>query len=590
MKLAKFFSTRSYKKYFIVLWLGLFFITSVFSYPNIGGVAHFIPNNVLLWCVASLFICFTFFRILIVKQLVINRFLLFLFISLSAIILLGSVNSDLINIFPYALSFTIFYLFIFSISQYQFNSREVYLVFFIIYCLGFIEFLISLVQIFDKTHIAYHLTGYLPFLTARAEGTFQHVNIFANFMALNLAIGLYLLLNKHQYKYSTFFVYLTTAVIVFVLMLSSSRAGLLAAIVGVVLMSYGLKNKIQKKRVDYFRWLFTILIGVFLALITQEYYGYFLNNSLSNKVSNVFEGTDVRWFIYKSSLHMFLQSTLFGYGLGNFPSSFQDYINAVQLPDYVSNFKFELVTHPHNEILYYSLQSGVFALFVILLFSIYTLVSFFKKSSHNGWLFLAFLSPFIIQSQVSLPFMLSTLFILMFSLMLVFGVRSNSNVYKFNFSFPVNFVFTLLLITLMTFTVIQVRNALLAIDEFYYFKHRLFLYKNTDYRGYENRGYFNEASQNILYAGVVENTMNDLAERSLKNNNQYDMNKYNEWLAQFHSFEPKALTLLLAIKINVSLGKNENALKFYHQIEKRYPYSREYKQSGKFYKEIITNL
>ena len=591
MKLAKFFLSRSYKKYFIVLWLGLFFIASVFSYPNIGGIGHFIPNNVLLWYAASLFIFFTFFKILIVKHLILSKYIFFLFITLFVILLLGSINSDLINIFPYALSFTIFYLFIFSVSQYKFSSSDIYLVLFIIYCLGFIEVLISWVQLFDINRFAYHLTGYSPFLKiGQTEGTFQQVNIFANFMALNLVIGLYLLLNKYQYKYSTSFVYIATAMIVFVLMVSGSRAGLLAALVGILMMSYALRNRLKSHFSDYLKWLFAVSIGLLLALIAQEYYGYLLDKLLTEKIAKVYEGTDVRWFIYKSSLDMFLHAPLFGYGLGNFSLSFQNYISGVLIPDYASSFNFELVTHPHNEILYYSLQSGVFALVAIFVFSIYTLFSFLKNKSHECWVFLSFLAPFVIQSQVSLPFLLSTLFILMFGLMLALGVRSNYTVYKFSFSTLVNSVVTLLLLSLLVLVSFQTRYSLLAIDEFYYFKNRLFLYQNADYSGYENQGYFTDASKNILYAQVVENTMNDLAERSLKNNNEYDMNKYNEWLARANLFKPQARTLLIAIKVNMYLGKNKNALKFYSQMEKLYPFSYENEQSSKYYKEIINNL
>jgi O-antigen ligase len=507
---------------------------------------------------------------------------------LFVLILLGAIHSNTAYVFPYLLGFSVFYLFIFSLFQYQFSSKDIYLILFIIVCLGFIEAVISLVQIFDVSRIAYHLTGYSPFLKiGTAEGTFQQVNILANFMALNLIIGFYLLFYKYQNKYSTYFIYFTTIVMVFIVMVSGSRAGLLATVVGVVFMHYALRGYIKKYLSVYLKWLITAVLGIVLAIFLQKYYGLFIEKSLSEKVVKVIEGSDVRWFLYDSSINMLFQAPWFGCGLGNFQNSFQNYINEILQAKGVLGFDWKLVTHPHNEILYYAVQSGVFGLFAIVLFSMYTLARIFKNNQQNSWVFLAFLSPFIIQSQVSLPFLLSALFLLLFAFFLVLGVRPNHVICKFSFNTSVNLVFFAVLIFFLVLSSYQARYSLLAIDEFYYFKNRLFLYQNTNYSRFESQGYFLHASNNILYADVVENTMNDLAERSLKNNNQYDMKKYNDWFNQANINKPKAQTLLMAIKINAHLGLDENVLKFYSRMKSLYPFSVEYKESLQYYNSVV---
>jgi hypothetical protein len=84
-----------------------------------------------------------------------------------------------------------------------------------------------------------------------------------------------------------------------------------------------------------------------------------------------------------------------------------------------------------------------------------------------------------------------------------------------------------LLITLMAGVISFGYKAFYANFEIYYFKNRLFLYK--EYRKQEQDGYFRYASGIPWFENLVQVNMQNLFENAVRDGNFYDLKQYLLW-------------------------------------------------------------
>ncbi|MEO0867506.1 MAG: O-antigen ligase family protein [Cyanobacteria bacterium J06642_11] len=175
----------------------------------------------------------------------------------------------------------------------------------------------------------------------RAHGGLSHPNILGNYLVIILGLGLGLLLtNLHHHsrpsKPMTWLISVATALAAMGIFFTSSRNGLIAAVVLLAIAGY------QARRI---RWVWLLGLGVTaaiaLGIATMGFGGRALNLALFTN--------DPRVAAWQISLDLIQQRPIVGWGLGGFSHEY--------IPFSVTDH--ERLFHPHNIWLYLACDTGI---------------------------------------------------------------------------------------------------------------------------------------------------------------------------------------------------------------------------------------
>lgn len=203
--------------------------------------------------------------------------------------------------------------------------------------------------------------AWVPLYGLRAYGTFFQPNVLASFLSTGLVLAMILLIhplfalnarNTERLRKSGLFILLMG--ISLILVWVQSRAGLLGAVISILLMlwRFGPQNS---KRTAYA--LIAIAIGGVIGVITLRW-GLTPVMTIEHTQSNW-----ARWTMLRDSLSMIFAKPWLGWGYGGFEYEFQHFrINQVP-PTAVT----EIARHPHNEIMLWLIEGGLIALAGLLL-------------------------------------------------------------------------------------------------------------------------------------------------------------------------------------------------------------------------------
>ncbi|GKT12532.1 MAG: hypothetical protein ISEC1_P1510 [Thiomicrorhabdus sp.] len=548
-------------------------VVSLFSIPNVGGVGLFLPINLAVWCMVGLLILYTLYRIVSQQLFYFTLGQLYLLILFILIFSVGLINNSVskIELIIIGLGMTTVWVFYICLSQYQINkaSFQQLLLFFCL--LGLAQALISFVQINDSYSVLHEITGYFAFkFVPRPVGTFQQVNMLSTFIAFTLIVSVYLcsLLHfKSRLYWKESLVLSTVSFSIYILLVSGSRAGLLSAITSVMVILWLAKSDFYQNRLGLVALLVAVVLGFGLLQL-------FPANVVSagDKLSLLLSGADIRLYLYQSGWAMFLQAPFFGEGIGNYTSSLLLFSVEHPLPESLSLAKLEDFTHPHNEFLFWIIQGGIVAFVLIVLFSVWVLIQWLSRirgssnEHHRAWIALALFIPFFIQSLLSYPFTLSAphLFLFIFCLYLLLGERA---IYiRLSIGHVVRYIATSFIFILSLLVLFSAWHTAQSIKEAHYFKNRYFLYESEQYRHYED-AYFEYASKNPIFRGSIKFAMNKMAEKALEQDNEYDYQKYIEWVDRNPLFKKDGLVVMNLIKIYIAWDKLALAKKVLNEHE-----------------------
>ncbi len=512
----------------LIIWMGVLFVSTLYVGKNDGGNGLNLPFNILVWTIVCLFIVVTFIKVIVDQSLVTSKVVFYFFIMLLAIFILGSVKanvqSDAWQIV--AFGFLVVSLFLWALFQYSLSQRQLVDVVIILCAVGFIQAAIAMVQAHDAYRVMYTLIPYeaFKFSGQRPLGTFQQVNMLASFLALVLVCTLYLILNRYFLTVSRLFkIWLFCVVVLsfYVLLLSGSRAGLLAFIVGACCMLAARRAFLKRHLVVFFSWFLALSFAFFLSVYFPGLSGGL--ELVANKMAGLSGGARVS--LYQYSLEMFRLSPFVGLGIGNFIEPFADYIRAQQNTQLMAMH----FTHPHNEWLYWMLQSGMVALFAPLFFAVFYLMNLFKRRNSYALMVLALMLPFLIQSQLSYPFTLSSIHLFLLIFFLYVGGRFYRRQRRFVFNAVVNKFLLLGGVSLIPVILYASWHTLKSIQEIYIFENSLSYTQFQTKEEIANQRYLEHATYNILYRESVVTAMNKMVTKAIKSNNQYDLNQFIWW-------------------------------------------------------------
>lgn len=254
----------------------------------------------------------------------------------------------------------------------------------IIMSIGILEAIFIMLQAYgllESRHLLFNFTG-----------SFFNPGLVGCFIACSLCISIYYLITIHQ-PLKKIFIGASSALLSYTLMLTNSRAGWLAAIIGICYLLWNSKNnliilgrlQLKKSFIAKIILMTTILCGIIF------FYHY-------KKAS-----ADGRLFIWKVGIEMVKEKPLTGHGIGMFRSKFPLYQATFfkQNPNSNNAFVAGNPDNPFNEYLSILIMQGFigFTLLIIALLSIYIHHPVSKKQRMQQ----AFLLTFCVFAFFSYP-------------------------------------------------------------------------------------------------------------------------------------------------------------------------------------------
>ncbi len=552
----------------LVFWLLTIVSSSFYSQSNFGFHALFIPFNVAISLIVSFFIVYTLTAVFFSKKLYFtNNFLLFCMLLLFTFLFglwraqLGGVYLALIG-----LMFFVTALFLFSLLQYRVSKKHIIYILLVLSIAGLLQAIISIIQVYDVNQSIFSVIQYLPlsFHSILPMGVFQQFNILAVFLAFVLVVNLFLLLQLRVNcnKYFTLLVVLSTILSFYVLILSSSRTGLLAFTIGIVLLVLALRKSPFFVK-NFSIWLASLAIAAMLFLVLPVFSITGSDDLFVKKMNSMVVGENARVPLYFISLQMFLDKPWLGYGIGAFAESFVLFYETNMTPEQYSLLTKVNYYHPHNELLYWMIQSGVIVLILVILFIFYYTRLLIKRGQKHLLMSLALISPFLIQSLLSYPFTLSFLHLLLFIFFLYYGMRLNSKAYYFECKNTLVILWLILAIIVVTGSSYGAWHTLKSAEEFSYLKYRQVYIAQQTNEELKRVVYLEHATHNPFYEKQSLTIMNGLLDYSLQIGSDYDLVQYKYWAMNNNYHQQYIDVAVNLVKVYLYFQDFERAKKSY---------------------------
>lgn len=408
IRLEKDPSLKKPQKVFFVLFGIMFLIAPFYYQPNLGGEGLNVPHNSSLWIVASWIIAAACYVIYKKDRLILPRHWLALaLLPLGAII--TSYIADNNNPAEWLVRLSVIcggYLYFIALFQFKLTSRQIERSLYILLSMGLIAAVYGVIQ---TQNIPLILNIVPRGVEPLAIGVFQQVNIQAAVMATTLTLVFYLISRPSHKSLNPIILIaliITALATSYNITISGSRVGLLGIGCSLLLLFIGRGKLLLNSKIP--------LICVLLATVSGGYLGSQGLASASKKFDRALssEGiggvkTDIRWNIYKTSWELYTEAPVFGHGLGSFQKVFQD-----KRAEHQTKGTFDLgqspkFSHPHNEIIFWLIEGGSFAIVGILAAALFTLIQLIKLGWQRGFGYAALLVPITLHTQVELPFYIS---------------------------------------------------------------------------------------------------------------------------------------------------------------------------------------
>lgn len=219
-----------------------------------------------------------------------------------------------------------------------------------------LQCVIAVIQLF---HLKAAAWWEFPPAQLRPYGIFQQVNVLASFIACGIAATLLLLLYRSKTtRWKRVLLHISLSLQGFVLYACQSQIGYLSTAL-VILACLGL---FWSQRFIIFAAIISLVAGGILSFAVHVW--------LQFPTVVHTDSTHTRLLIWQHSGQLFSMHPLFGWGVGSFESVFLH-----QFGGQITNVGIRTVSHPHNEILLWLVEGGIFAAvgMLMLLMAIITL-------------------------------------------------------------------------------------------------------------------------------------------------------------------------------------------------------------------------
>ncbi len=420
----------------------LFLFAPFYYQPNIGKEGLHLPFNITVWG-AALTVIVGGGVCAIVKRRVfynIHACALFIFPVLISIYMIFA-EQGMVNVFVIK---TIYILggcmFLVALFQYDLNKNDIDVVLLMLSISMILHAGIGVLQLSDMGELSQYISRND---INKPAGVFQQINNQASYLSTGVLINFYIISDKKVSRVSLFIIVVSVFLSALIVANSGSRVGMLSLLLGyIILLIARFQGFWANKKV------FGILMVAFILALFLGFSGV---GEVIKKSQGIVgsEYSDVRSVIYKISFEIIKSSPVWGHGIGGFINAWYDIA-----PDfYLQNNDVKhvpFITHPHNEILIWVIETGVVGVLGGVIISWIIINGLIKNRFKAGLSMLGVLVPIILHTQVELPFYLSSLHWLLFVFLLyivfkgvgVHFVNINDVSYRYIFlSIPLLYIF-----------------------------------------------------------------------------------------------------------------------------------------------------
>lgn len=541
----------------IEIMLALLFLVAPFYYhDHIGGMGLRIPNNIMVWLVANVIGWYSLYLFSKRAKLSLPKY----FRYIIAFPILATISGFITGVdnpidWLFRLLF-IWYGLLFFVGLFQHNLTQgrVDRILFVIVVSALIQALVGIIQM--------RFSGLIPTWFPDSQwsipyGMFQQINNQAIYQVTSLIAAVFLItrpyINKgHVWKRIIILIFF--AMSAFIISYSGSRVGALAVLIS---LPFAIKGRwkllVKNKRLAIASIIFVMIGGVIGG-------GGFIK--VSDKLTGISNGysSSARLGIYAVSLDLIKEKPLFGHGIGNFKYKwqyekadfYQSHPEAHLIDDYV--------THPHNEILFWAVESGVVAVVGILIVLLGIAVSLRGKNKHRMGMYLALMIPILLHTQVELPFYSSAIhwFLALFLLFVVMRFNTQTKLVKLsNAAMKSLSILSMVMLSLGTVFLVhtQVSNYEL---------------------GDKSRGVWNvpAAAVNPYFSQIVEAVqMKSLLQLAMKNNVPEEVDRFAYWAEDYLPKEPSSQMFVFLAMAYQYLDKKDEMCRTMRVGQSIYPYN-----------------
>ena len=314
------------------------------------------------------------------------------------------------------------------LQQFRFNNKQKQRLLWFILLGSLIETIFGWVQYFLLT--PGNILGFDP-NNALPYGIFQHPDVMASFIATGLVLSAYLLTRqttKYQRKLSILVTLCSMPVLVIPLLavLKSPTSWFSATLSILLLIPYLWRFAMRKHLVA---WLVGSLIGITFAILSILF-------STKSTIDAPAETTPVSIAIYSfpQSIDMLIERPFTGYGYGRFEPDYIMYTARQHQLNQSYPTGIPSLTHPHNELLYWSIEGGIIPLLAIVLTSIFILARLYQTNKGSRLATFALFLPIILHSQIEYPFYHSAIHWITLILLIYWVDQRTNRYYQLNLS------------------------------------------------------------------------------------------------------------------------------------------------------------
>ena len=405
--------------------LSLLFLVVIHVYIYNFGAPLVTPTAYLLWLGAAAAIFLAVVQALASGVYVSPRLTAYAFLFIAALLVTTLVNPVLNGhnfIFQTAglVGGVIFFI---ALHQFRFPEKTWERLLYVVFVSGAIEAGLGAIQYSGlPLKVSFLYLGALG-------GNFQQSNLLASYLATALVVSLYLLAGPAFRAFAVWGkagFYALTMFISLALLLGTSRAGVLGALLGVGVLLAARWGSYRAARRPLGLWFLAVAIGLGGSLVAAKVYdrdpGIAATGHKMERLFGNLDGgatLDERLTLYRATYEMIEDRPFLGHGRSNFSGHYMFYQREFLKKNPGLPAVTSFTTYPHNELLYILAESGLVGGlgFVIVVVAIVALL--FRLGRETGGAYAALLLPLALHTQTEFPFYQSVGHWLLFLTLLV---------------------------------------------------------------------------------------------------------------------------------------------------------------------------
>jgi len=538
----------------------LFLFSPFLTQRNMGGLGLALPYNIPVWASASWVIATGIALVANNKLIHLPRSWIFLCAFPITIIVTSLVTG---SAHPISWFFRELYIlgglaFLFALFQFNPKQKTIDNTLLIIVVATFLHAIFGSLQTFalakDLSVLSHLNNGWSP------KNIFQQINVQASFIATGAIVIIYSI-SRPSFKAKgaliNAFMTLAFALSMLVIAAAGSRVGLLSIIIGIPLILICRMHQLKSKK--------RLLIAFLITGVISFYMGASGLQKTIDKGANLASDpyANARISIYKIGSEAVKEKPLGGHGIGGFQKAWNKHAASFYAQHPEANIP-RNVTHPHNELLFWAIESGIPSMLAILITIASIGAAIVKCGFQRGGAYAAMLIPITIHTQVELPFYTSSFHWFLWIFLIFLPLRHQVKTASTNLSAAATkLIYAVALVVAISSSTFMynTHSALGHMTGFMLHEESM----EALQPGLENLYFKREAENIVMITSLIS---------SVRSNNLEKVENFKQWATNYikHSPEPRMYELLtIASKALNPEGKGCDAAKI---ALSTYPYNK----------------